>query len=153
MLSYGKHQAISSVPPHTKTCLYLTKLFMKSPTSSATTETTGKNSAPKQPTQQVKPRELLTCLQNHRSTRLLKTKDSLPNRYYKKIHTTSYSSPSTITTSGGCTRRLKLPSEQQKRLTFQQTSRTGSDCPTLNVTSSLMSLHSLLPLMESSMKI
>jgi hypothetical protein len=38
-------------------------------------------------------------------------------------------------------------------LTFEQTSRTGSDCPTLNVTSSLTSLHSLLPLMESSMKI
>jgi len=39
----------------------------------------------------------------------------------------------------------KLPSGWQKRQTFQQTSRTGSDCPTPNVTSSLMSLHSLLP--------
>ena len=43
-----------------------------------------------------------------------------------------------------------LPSGRQKRLTFQQTSRTGSDCPTPNVTSSPMSLHSLLPLMGSS---
>ena len=52
------------------------------------------------------------------STRLLKTKDLLPNRYYRKIHTASYSSPSTITTSGGCTRRPKLPSGQQKRFTL-----------------------------------
>ncbi len=76
----------------------------------------------------------------------------LPNRSYKKIHAALCSSPFTMLTSGGCTRKQKLPSGWQKRLTFKQTSRTGSDCPTPNATSSPTSLHSLLPLMRSSTK-
>ncbi len=53
------------------------KLSVKSPTSSATTETTGTNSAPRQPIPQRRPGKLPTRSNNHQNTRLAKTKDSL----------------------------------------------------------------------------
>jgi len=142
-------------PPHTKTCpsnkLSRIKPSVKSPTSSTPTETTGTNSAPRQPIPRGRPRKVPTHPKNNQNTKMPKTKDSLlSNCTYKKIRTASCSSPSTMLTSGGCTRKPKLPSGRQKRLIFQQTSRTESDCLTLNITSSPMFSHSLLPLMGSS---
>ena len=123
--------SLSNTTPHTKTCPSnmpsRIKLSMKSPTSSATTEMTGMNSAPRQPISQGRPRKLPAHPNNHQNTKLPETKESLlPNRSYKKIHTASYSSPSTMLTSGRYTRKPKLPSGRQKRSTFRQTSQTGS---------------------------
>ena len=72
-------------PPHTKTCPSNKpsgiKFSVKSPTSSATTETTGTNSAPRQPIPRGRPKKLPARPINYRNTKLPKTKDSLlPNR-------------------------------------------------------------------------
>ena len=68
-------------PPHTKTCLSnkpsCIKLSMKLPTLSATTEMTGTNSAPRQPTPRGRPRKLPTCPKNNRNTKLPKNKGLL----------------------------------------------------------------------------
>ena len=108
----------NTTPRHTKTCPpnkpSCIKPSVKSPTSSSTTETTGTNFAPRQPMPRGRPIKLPTCPKNHRSTRLPKTKDSLPNRYSRKIHTALCFSPSNMLTSGGCTRSFLLDGRRDR---------------------------------------
>ncbi len=124
-------------PLHTKPCpsdtLSRTKPSVRSPTSFATTATTGMNSAPTQPIPHGKPRKLPPHPSNCQNTRPLKTKDFLPlNHYYSRTRLALCSSPSNIPTSGGCTRKPKHPSGQQKRSTSWQTSRIGTDYLPMN---------------------
>ena len=146
------HNSPSSTlpPPYTKTCpsnkLSRIKPSVKSPTSSATMETTGANSGPGQPLPQGRPRKLPTHPKNNRNTKLPKAKDS-----FSRSAPTRKSTPLRAVPHPPCRHLADVqPSGRQKRSTFQQTSRTGSDCPIPNITSSLMSLHSLLPPMGSS---
>ncbi len=78
-------------------------------------------------------------------------KDFLPlNHYYRRTHTALCSSPYTMSTSGGCTRKPKHPSGQRKRSTSRWTSRIGTDYLPINATLSPMFLCSLLPPMALS---
>ena len=105
------HNSSSSTlpPPHQNMPLQqpsCIKPSVKSPTSFATKETTGTNSAPRQPILQGRTRKLPIRPKNNQNTKLPKTKDSLlPNRSYKKIHTAPCFSPSTMLISSGCTRK------------------------------------------------
>ncbi len=112
-------------PPslHTKPCpsnmLSHTKTSMRSPTSFATTAMTGTNFATTQPIPHGKPRKFPPHLSNCQNTTPLKINDFLPpNHFYRKTHTALCSSPCTMPTSGGCTRKPKHPSGQRKRSTL-----------------------------------
>ena len=63
----------------------------------------------------------------------------------KRTHIASYSSTSTMPTSGWCIRKPKFLSGLRKKLTSWQTSQIGTGCPKLNATSSSMSSLSRRP--------
>jgi len=87
-------------------------------------------------------------------TRLPKPQaNSLLSHFYKQIPIVSSSSPSNTMTSGGCTRRPKLPSGPLKKLTLQPTLRIGIDSQRQNNTSSYMFSPSLWPPTASSTRI
>ena len=75
------------------------------------------------------------------------------SHFSKQIPIVLFSSPSNTRTSGGCTRRPKLPPGPLKKLTLQPTLRIGIDSRRRNNTSSYMFLPSLRPLMASSTRI
>ena len=78
-----------------------------------------------------------------RVTRLPKPQANLLlSHFYKQIPIVSSCSPYNTTTSGGCTRRPKLPSGPLKKLTLQPTLRIRIDSQGQNNTSSYMFLPS-----------
>ncbi len=93
-------------------------------------------------------------IKRSRTTRMPKPQANLLlSHFYKQIPIVSSSSPSNTMTSGGCTRRPKLPSGPLKKLTLQTTLRIGINSRRQNYTSSYMFSPSSRPSAASSTRI
>ncbi len=135
--------------------LSCTKPSARSSTSFVTMAMTGTNSATMFPTRLL-PRRKPLNIHRHNAIRSRVTRPPKPqanlllSHFYKQIPIVLSSSPSNTMTSGGCTRRPKLPSGPLKKLTLQPTLRIGIDSQQRNNTSSYMFSPSSRPLAASS---